>query len=332
MTKTVKIQPSGHHLTVEGNDSILEAALKAGLALDYGCSNGNCGLCKARLVQGEVRQTNHTDFVFSDADRTQGYFLLCSNTPVTDVVIEATEASGTEDIPRQQIAARVKRVAALNDEVMLLHLQTPRTDRLRFLAGQAVNLSLPQTPPAAYPVASCPCDDRNLQFHVPRTTDPFAEQVFNGIRPQTIVTVDGPVGEFVLDEEPQRPLLFLACDTGFAPIKSLIEHAMSLEVNAGMHLYWLASKSGGQYLHNLCRSWVDALDEFHYTPLVLERQDDSDEGSNGFDQLLKQLHADRLPLMDTVSYIAGPADFVGAARELTEYGVAVNRLHTSVTS
>ena len=140
MTAQVTLRPSGHEFFVEGSETILEAALHAGLAPAYGCGNGNCGLCKARVVAGETRQIRNTDYPLSEAERAQNYRLLCAHTAVSDLVIEMVEAQSPADIPEQQIVARVRSAAALDAETMLLHLQTPRSNRLRFLAGQSATL------------------------------------------------------------------------------------------------------------------------------------------------------------------------------------------------
>jgi CDP-4-dehydro-6-deoxyglucose reductase len=235
-----------------------------------------------------------------------GYALLCSHTPVTDVVVEALEASGPADIPLQEIPARVKEVQPLSDHVMRLHLQTPRTNRLRFLAGQRVALSVDEAQ-GEYGVASCPCDNRNLEFYIRNAPgDEFAARLFGGLKSGETVTVEGPMGDFVMRDESPRPLLFLACDDGFAPIKSLIEHAMALDTGAPMHLYWIASEPGGHYLQNLCRSWADALDNFDYTPLIAE------QGFAPAVQVLAQDFPDVAGGFDV--YIAGPEAFVAEAR------------------
>ena len=219
-------------------------------------------------MSGEVKKIRHFDFVLGEAEKAQGYTLLCSHTAVSDLVIDAELARGVHDIPLQQIAARVKSIQPLGDDLRLLHLQTPRTNRLRFLAGQSVHLQANGAEQQA-PIASCPCDDRNLQFHIVRDSGEFAARVFAALKPGDVVALEGPRGEFVLDEHSPRSLVFIAIDTGFAPIKSLIEHAMALNAAETMHLYWLADPTrGGHYQHNLCRSWTDALDNFRYTPLT----------------------------------------------------------------
>ncbi len=154
MSAQVTIQPSGHEFTVEGNDTLLEGALRAGVSLNYGCNNGNCGECRARLISGEVKKVHAHDYVLSQAEKDAGVILMCSCAAVNDVVIEAT-VSGAQDIPEQQLATRVKSVEVFNPRVAALHLLAPRSQRLHFLAGQSVRLSA-QGASGQYAIASCP--------------------------------------------------------------------------------------------------------------------------------------------------------------------------------
>jgi CDP-4-dehydro-6-deoxyglucose reductase len=319
MSAHVQVQPSGREYFVDGNDSLLEAALRAGLSLDYGCSSGSCGKCRARVVSGQVHRTRHSDYVLTAAEKNAGAVLMCCNTALTDVVIEAREAHGAADMPLQSIDARLKSVSPLGADVRLLHLQTPRSNRLRFLAGQSVSLSLGEGLGASFPVASCPCDDRNLQFHIRRRAgDAFAERVFGGLKGVDSVRVEGPRGEFVLNEESHRALVFIAGESGFAPVKSLIEHAMALEAAESLHLVWIATGQGGHYLDNLCRSWSDALDDFSYTPLT------DDETA------LRQVLRDHPRLVECDVYVAGPAPWAGAAEfQLLERGLPRAQLFVS---
>ena len=313
MTAHVQLKPSGHEFFVDGNDSLLEAALRAGLALDYGCSAGSCGKCKAKVLSGQVQKTRHSDYVLSAAEKGAGVVLMCCNTAAVDLVIEAREAHGATDMPLQSIEARVKSVAPIAEDMRLLHLQTPRSNRLRFLAGQSVTLELPGGITASCPVASCPCDDRNLQFHVrQREGDAFAEHVFARLKGADSVRVEGPRGDFVLNEDSSRPLVFIAGGTGFAPIKSLIEHAMALEAAESLSLIWLASAKHGHYLDNLCRSWSDALDDFRYLPLTI----DGAWSQQAVERVLPQALAAHAGLEDCDVYVAGPAALTSAAEYL----------------
>jgi CDP-4-dehydro-6-deoxyglucose reductase len=319
MSAHVQVEPSGREFFVDGSDSLLEAALRSGLSLDYGCSIGSCGKCKARVVSGQAHRTRHSDYALTAAEKNAGVVLMCCNTALTDLVLEAREAHGAADMPLQSIDARVKSVSPLGDDMRLLHLQTPRSNRLRFLAGQSVSLALPDGSSASLPVASCPCDDRNLQFHVRRRAGgAFAERVFGGLKDVDSVRVEGPRGEFVLNEESHRPLVFVAAESGFAPIKSLIEHAMALDAVESLHLLWIAAGARGHYLDNLCRSWSDALDDFRYTPLT------DDETA------LRQVLRDHPRLADCDVYVAGPAPWASAAEfQLLEHGLPREQLFVS---
>jgi len=311
MAAHVKVLPSGHEFFVEGSDSILDAALRAGLAPDYGCSSGTCGMCKARVVSGEVMKIRPHDFVIPEAERLAGNVLLCCHTPVADLVVEAHEAGGAHDIPLQNISTRIKRTERLSDDTMLLHLQTPRTNRLRFLAGQSVTLRSPDGASSNFAVASCPCDDRNIQFHIRRQDNvSFTDYVFNRLKPSDAVALEGPMGDFILDDDSSRSLIFIAYDTGFAPIKSLIEHAMSLDQADRMHLYWVAPAGQSHYMNNLCRSWADALDNFQYTELTLA-------SAGAPSELLRDELADIAGEFSDLAnfdvYVAGPAALGEAA-------------------
>jgi CDP-4-dehydro-6-deoxyglucose reductase len=316
-TAQVTVLPGKQDFLVEGHDTILEAAMRSGIPLNYGCSGGNCGLCKARVLSGEVKKTRQHDFVIPEAEKSQGYILLCSNTAVSDVVIEAAVADSVQDIPYQQISAHVKNLGQINDDMILLHLQTPRTQRLRFLAGQSVTLRVGQSYSAELPIASCPCDDRNVLFHIFRQSgNLFSDFVFDHLKPNDAVEIEGPHGEFILHEKSPRPLYFFAFDTGFAPIKSLIEHALSLEVDT-IHLHWIGSSKQDIYLPNIAHAWDDALDNFHYEEHVAGF-DLRAVGGKRAKTLLKQLgeivSADADLLLGDI-YIAGPQEAVSITEQ-----------------
>jgi len=322
MSAHVTLHPSRHDFFVEGADTLLEAALRAGLAVNYGCSNGNCGLCKARVVSGQVKKVRPHDYVLSEAEKSQGYTLLCSHAAVGDLVLEALETSSAGDIPQQQIVARIKTIEAYGENVRLLHLQTPRNNRLRFLAGQSATLTAGETS-AQLPIASCPCDDRNLHFHVERNPkDDFARNVFDVLIAGDPVTVLGPWGDFVLRADSPRPILFVASEAGFAPIKGLIEHAMSLDRAELLHLYWHAARPAGHYLVNLCRAWADALDNFRYTTMA----------GGGAEDLVGRMARDHADLAAFDIYLAGPETFVdGAAKTLAQQGFPAAQLVAAAT-
>jgi CDP-4-dehydro-6-deoxyglucose reductase len=269
MAAQVRVEPSGHEFFVEGSDSILESGLSSGLALNYGCSNGNCGKCKAKVLSGEVKKTRHHDYVLNEKEKLQGYILTCSNTAVTDIIIEAEEAGSEKDIPAQSITAWVRKLVPLAGHMSSLQVKTPRTSRLRFLAGQYVSVEIPGVASKKLHIASCPCDDMNLQFHIDTDVDDeFTNYIQSQLKTNDAIEIEGPAGHFILREDESNPVVFIAFGHGFAPIKSLVEHAMTLDVSEDIQLYWLVPEKQGLYMHNHCRSWDDAFERFSYHPTV----------------------------------------------------------------
>lgn len=321
----VTLRPSGHQFAVEGHDTLLQAGMRAGLKLNYGCGNGTCGMCKVRVTAGQVSRTMHTDYPLSEQEKAQGYVLACAHTAASsELTLETLEAAGPADIPVQDIVATVRALRPLAADTLLLHLQTPRTHRLRFLAGQSLTLAATGADGlvAEHAIASCPCDDRNLQFFIPRDTeDAFAEHLFSGrVKTGDAISLRGPQGQFVLAES-THPLVFAACDTGFAPVKSLIEHALSLDAAPSITLYWLATRPDGHFMANQCRAWSEALDPFEYS---LSNHQDVRTGAA---EMASAIRADLFDI-DCAYYIAGPAAFVHElCADLAAAGVPQAQVH-----
>jgi CDP-4-dehydro-6-deoxyglucose reductase len=303
-----RLVAGGQEFPVEGAESLLEAALRAGLGVPYGCSNGNCGACKARIVAGSTRRTRFHDFRLTEAEKLQGYALMCCSTALSDVVIDTGIAQGAGDIPLQRVGAQVRRLEPLAADVLLLELVTPRSQRLRFLAGQSAVLDLGETC-ATLPIASCPCEERRLQFHLRRNAgDRRSDDLCGRLRPGAPVSVEGPVGDFVLRDGGARPLVFIAWGwQSFAPVKSIIEHALAQEAAASIELYWIAKDASEHYYPNLCRAWAQAIDGFRYALLV------GDSAADG--EIAATLAAlGQLPERDF--YVAGAAHEIAATRAL----------------
>jgi CDP-4-dehydro-6-deoxyglucose reductase len=297
----VRLLPSGREFFVEGRDSLLDSALKAGLHLAYGCSSGNCGACKVRVAAGEVRKIRDHDFILSAQERAAGYILACSNTAVTDLVLEAAEANTAADLPQQQIRCSLRRIETLAEGLLLVQVQTPRTQTLRFLAGQRVELTAENGSRRELPLASCPCDARNLQFLVPQHPEPGLAEALLASGRAASVLVDGPRGSFLLEEGDTSPALFIAVDQGLGPIKSLVEQAIATDNAARLQLYRVDTLTPGNTLDNLCRAWNDALDNFGCRRLAPTTRPA---------ELLDTLERDLPRLKDFRVYVAGPTPWV----------------------
>lgn len=339
MQPHVRLLPSRHNYISDKSETLLESALRSGLAVDYGCNNGKCGKCKAKLISGQVAKTAHQDYVFSASEKSQGYILTCSNSAVTDITLETEEAVGADDIPLQTIKAKIRKSQQLNDHILQLSLKLPHSQRLRFLAGQHVELSLDNHPgedgnpiQAEYSIASCPCDPHNLEFHIPlKDSELFSNTLLRDLqynkKSHESITITGPHGSFVLNEDSPNSLIFIAWDTGFAPIRSLVEHAISLDQADNIHLYWMTAKVENHYLDNLCRSWNDALDNFSYTPILVEPRT-----TVAAESLIQHLHDEHSHLLNFDLYIAAPAHLNQFLKPLLiSHGIKSENLHFEST-
>ena len=319
MSASVKIIPSGHEFFVDGTQSILEAAMRSGLRIDYGCSSGNCGACKARVVSGEVWKLQEHDYVLSEREKQMGYVLTCCNTAVTDVVMEAAEARTVEDLPEQTVRAQIRKLEPESDELMLLNIQTPRTQTLRFMAGQRARLTLETGASAELPIASCPCNGRNLQFSVRRGGDAFSRELFEHGSTRQSIDLTGPFGQFILHEDATEPAVFIAIGDGIAPIKSMIEHAISIDTVEAFHLYWSVDQPDGHYHQRWCRALTESLDNFAYTPMV----------NADVNAIMARLHSDLAELGGLRFYLAGmPAVVQGLGGQLASASVPSERIRS----
>lgn len=310
MSAQATLLPKGRQFPVEGRETFLEAGLRAGLDMPYGCSNGNCGDCRARLTHGEAARIRPHDFRLSEAEKAQGWILTCAYTAIGDVTLETAEPG---IIPQQQITGKLRQAEPLGDSIIALHLVTSRSERLRFLAGQRVSAAIDGVS-ADFHVASCPCEERRIELHVRRGSGLFAERIEAGLKPNAEFVLNGPQGDFVLDEDSVRPVLLVAQGLGFAPVKSLLQHALALE-NAPEVLLIRLPGPCGAYQDNLLRSYASGLDNFRYV--------NAEQGE------LKDALAGLAPggLAGFDAYVAGPAEgLADIGRALAGAGLPEGRL------
>jgi CDP-4-dehydro-6-deoxyglucose reductase len=329
MSYTITVEPSGNRVEAEPSETLLQAGLRVGLNLGHNCANGSCGECRARLLSGEIAPFAHFDFRFSELEKQQGWFLLCSCRAASDLVIEAHELDSAAEIPAQQVQAKVSRIERLQDDILQLTVRTPRSRGLHFLAGQSVALAFGDMQPKILPIASCPCDSIQLRFHLRRCAgDPFSEFVFERLRKGSEVQLRGPCGDFTLDEASNRPLVFITWESGFAPVSSLIDHAIRKDADRSIDLYWLSAIPRGHYLSNYCRAWRDVLDDFRYHSIDLVPA-----GTEQLDHVVERILRVHTLLADHDYYLALPQEGLDLARVLLdEAGVRDDQIRASVMS
>ena len=259
---------------IEHGESVLEAAVRAGLAVDYGCNGGNCGLCAARLLDGEIKALRTWDYVFERHQRDGRHFLMCSHTAATDLHVAAEVAADAAQIPLQRFRAKVRQLQMAAPDLAVLRLRVSRSHRLRFLAGQEARLGHPRYGDARLAIASCPCDATELEFHVRAGGgDDFRDRVFRECRAGDWFDVEAPHGSFTFTGQMDRAVALLAWGDGFAAAKSLLEHIVAQESELPIHLYRADGAPPPYYLDNLCCAWRDALDQLRYVPLPARAAD-----------------------------------------------------------
>lgn len=271
MRHRITIEPSGHQFDVEPGNTLLRAALEAGIHLPYGCRNGVCGACKGRVVSGQVDHGLYTEGALTDDEVAAGYALFCCARPLSDLVIESRKAGAARDIPLKKLPCRVQKLARLAPDVMLLQLKLPTGERLQFRAGQHIDILLQDGRRRSFSIANAPKDDDCLEPHVRRVPGGyFTTHVFETMKERDILRLEGPHGDFSLREDSVKPVVLLAGGTGFAPIKALVEHAFGQKSMRPMALYWGARDRAGLYLNELAQGWASSHPGFEYVPVLSE--------------------------------------------------------------
>jgi CDP-4-dehydro-6-deoxyglucose reductase len=277
--RKVKVQPSGHEFGVDVGESVLAAALRQDLVLPYGCRNGACGSCKGRIVEGQVDYGVYQKRALTEQEKAQGKALFCQARPLTDLVIEARTIGAAKDIQIRTLPCRVQKMERLADDVIVLFLKLPANERLQFLAGQYLEFLLKDGSRRSFSMGNAPHDDELIQLHVRRVAGgQFTDHVFGKMKERDILRFEGPLGTFFLREDSGKPIVFVASGTGFAPIKSIIEHALHKGVSRPMVLYWGGRRPRDLYMDALARQWP-----IKYVPVVSDAlPEDNWTGRTGF--------------------------------------------------
>jgi CDP-4-dehydro-6-deoxyglucose reductase len=284
MTFHITVQPSGHQFSCEEDETVLAAAMRAGVGLPYGCKNGACSSCKGKVVSGSVSHKAHQQRALTPEEEAQGFSLFCCASAHSDLVIEAREVAGSEDYPLKKMPSRVASIEKVAPDVVVLTLQLPANERLRYRAGQYIEFMLRDGKRRSYSMASAPDGDAPITLHIRHMAGGlFTEQVFGTMKERDILRFEGPLGTFFVREDSAKPMLLLASGTGFAPIKAIVEHLIHAKSDRAMTLYWGGRRPQDLYMDALCRQWAEQLPNFRYVPVVSNAlSEDQWQGRAGF--------------------------------------------------
>ena len=282
MPHRITIKPSNHAFEAQEDESVLEAALREGFVIAYGCRNGACGTCKGKVLEGAVDYGVYQESTLPDSEKAQGYALFCQAKPLTDLVIECREISAVKDIQVRTLPCRVHSMQKLAPDVMRIQLKLPANERLQFLAGQYLDILMRGGMRRSLSMANPPHDDAFVELHLRNYGGPFSDHVFNRMKEKEILRFEGPLGTFFLREESAKPIVLLASGTGFAPIKAIIEHALHKGISRPMTLYWGGRRRADLYMNDLAEQWAREQG-IRYVPVLSEAQpEDQWSGRTGF--------------------------------------------------
>ncbi|MGH8077119.1 MAG: 2Fe-2S iron-sulfur cluster-binding protein [Lysobacter sp.] len=312
MPHIITLQPSGRQFSVAEDETVLSAAKRAGLALAYSCSSAECGSCMARLISGEVRQPVVAQTPNAIVGQRHERILVCKAVPVSDLSLAVRELATPASIPRRELAVTVVDKTLLTPDIMRVRLAPSAGEHLERLPGQYLNVLLPEEKRRAFSIANAPHEGSHIELHIRRIADgSFTRRIFESSPPGAQLLIEGPLGTFVPRENSERPLLFLAGGTGFAPIKALLEHFLHLGSRRQMTLYWGARHPDDLYLHGTLLDWARQHDNLRYVPVLSEA-----DSPIGWRQGLvhQAVIQDGIDLSAQDIYISGPSPMIEACR------------------
>jgi CDP-4-dehydro-6-deoxyglucose reductase, E3 len=324
----VRVSLSGSDISfgVAPDESLLDAALGASLNLPHSCKGGNCGSCRARLLQGEIYYPNGPPLGLSEAEVAEGLVLLCQARARSDVRIETFQVTTADQAHTKRLPARIERALPLSHDVMGLFLRLPAAEEFRFAAGQYLDIMLPGGRRRSFSIASPPHDSRLLELHVRKVAGgEFSARLFDEDTRSALLTVEGPLGQFVYRErQDAAPMLLIGGGTGIAPLLSILRHLVEQGVERDMKLYWGVRGERDLYAQATLEDLAKRAKQLRYLPVLSEPSPDW-QGARGF--VHEAVLRDIGDLKDYDVYAAGPPAMIDAVRrEFARHGVAANRL------
>jgi CDP-4-dehydro-6-deoxyglucose reductase len=288
MSFQVTVLPSQHQFPAAADQSVLDAALAAGIVLPYSCKSGACSTCKAKVVSGSIEEGATPTQILSPEEREAGFTLLCQAHASSDLVIESREVRLATDIQIRKLPSRVTSMQRMAPDVEVLQLQLPAADTFRFYAGQYIEVLLKDGKRRSYSMANPPHAAAAIELHIRHLPGGlFTDHVFGTgatqMKEREILRLEGPYGSFFLREDSTLPIIMLASGTGFAPIKAMVEHMAHQEIRRPVTLYWGGRRPADLYMNALAQSWAQSIPDFTYIPVISDAlPEDNWTGRTGF--------------------------------------------------
>ena len=327
MTSSVTLLPGQQVLSVTDPESILDAALRAGINLPHSCKGGHCASCRARILSGRIRYPSELPPGITPQEQAEGYALLCQARPASpELTIEVRQTNtAAADTQVRSIPCRIEHMEALAPDVMEVTLRLPQTELFTFVAGQYIDIMLPGSRRRSFSLANPPQEASRLVLHIRRVRGgEFTQQLFESMKEKTLLRIEGPLGQFAFREASPRPALFVGGGTGYAPLRAMLLWLLERGDSRPLELYWGAAAPVDLYAEREIRTWLGVHPNLRFTP-VLSAPPEGWSGRTGL--VHKAVLADHPRLADYDVYAAGPPAMIEAIRhEFIEAGLPRDQL------
>lgn len=211
----------GKEFVSESSMSILDSALGAGFIFEYSCKNGQCGVCKTTLLDGNVKEIVSQQSL-TEQEKQQGIILSCCCEPVSDILIDAEDLSALHGIEIKTLPARISSIQQMSPDIVEVVLRLPPTADFNFLEGQYLDVIGPNGVRRSYSIASS-SSQKEITLLIKKVEGGVLSQYwFFDARENDLVRIEGPKGTFFI-RDIGEPLLFLATGTGIAPVISMLQ-------------------------------------------------------------------------------------------------------------
>ena len=313
----VTLEPLGAVLEVQAGERILDAAKRLGYECPQSCRNGNCHVCQAHLIRGEVEQNGQT--------LAQGQVLTCLAKPIADCTLAWDGVLAPGQLPTRVLSCQVRECKDLGGDVVGVSLLAPAGKLPRYHAGQYVMLERQEGQQSAFSLASAPHQGRELELHI-LTREASTQSLIAELKRLGVVKVHLPFGEAHVGVLPTTPVVLMAAGTGMAQMHSVLEHLVAQHNAQPVHLYWGARTAADFYQLKAWSKW-QALEQVHLHQVVSD--DASWQGRRGF--LYEAVLEDFADLSDLTFYVSGsPAMVYGTLDALVDKGLRPSQMHSDV--
>lgn len=311
-TFQLRITPHGKVVRVKAEQSVLDAALDAGLNLPHSCKSGHCGSCRARLLAGNICYPHGTPLGLSAEEARSGEVLLCQARPLSDLTVHVRLVAQVADVEIKTLPCRIARLARLAPDVMQVFLRLPSVESLPFQPGQYLDVLLEDGGRRSFSIASPPHDAEFIELHARYVPGGgFTERLFKELRVGALLRIEGPIGQFVY-RAGTTPLILIAGGTGFAPLKSMLRHMLERGIERPTHFYWGARKQEDIYEEALVLAWARKFPQLQFSAVLSAGAEDAGGRQLGWVHELVLARHRELTHFDI--YAAGPPALIEAIR------------------